>query len=152
TYPYVTLSNPVAGGVTIVSGVGPSKILTVVGGSKAYTTRGGDGPFPTELTDEIGDKLRDVGREYGTTTGRPRRVGWFDSVVVRHARRVSGITDLSLNSLDVLTGIETLKICVAYRCRGEVIKEYPANLNVLAECKAIYEELPGWTEDITNVQ
>lgn len=152
TYPYVTSSNPVAGGVTIGSGVGPSKISTVVGVSKAYTTRVGDGPFPTELTDEIGVKIRDVGREYGTTTGRPRRVGWFDSVVVRHARRVSGITDLSLNSLDVLTGIETLKICVAYRYRGEVIKEFPANLNVLAECEAIYEELPGWTEDITNVQ
>ncbi|HLQ98580.1 MAG TPA: adenylosuccinate synthase, partial [Candidatus Dormibacteraeota bacterium] len=152
TYPYVTSSNPVAGGVTIGSGVGPSKISTVVGVSKAYTTRVGDGPFPTELTDEIGDKIRDVGREYGTTTGRPRRVGWFDSVVVRHARRVSGITDLSLNSLDVLTGIETLKICVAYRYRGEVIKEFPANLNVLAECEAIYEEMPGWTEDITNVQ
>src|SRR5690625_2601687 len=152
TYPYVTSSNPVAGGVTIGSGVGPSKISTGVGVSKAYTTRVGDGPFPTELTDEIGGKIRDVGREYGTTTGRPRRVGWVDSVVVRHARRVSGITDLSLNSLDVLTGIETLKICVAYRYRGEVIKEVPANLNGLAECEAIYEELPGWTEDITNVQ
>src|SRR5699024_7312093 len=137
TSPYVTSSNPVAGGVTIGSGVGPSNISTVVGVSKAYTTRAGDGPFTTELTNERGDKIRDVGREYGTTTGRPRRVGWFDSVVVRHARRVSGITDLSLNSLDVLTGIETLKICVAYRYRGEVIKEFPANLNVLAECEAI---------------
>ena len=152
TYPYVTSSNPVAGGVTIGSGVGPSKISTVVGVSKAYTTRVGDGPFPTELTDEIGDQIREVGREYGTTTGRPRRVGWFDSVVVRHARRVSGITDLSLNSLDVLTGIETLKIYVAYKYRGEVMKEFPANLNVLAECEAIYEELPGWTEDITGVK
>src|SRR5699024_4866028 len=152
TYPFVTSSNPVAGGVAVGSGIGPTKIDRVVGVSKAYTTRVGDGPFPTELTDEIGDKIRDVGREYGTTTGRPRRVGWFDSVVVRHARRVSGITDLSLNSLDVLTGIDTLKICVAYRYRCEVIKEFPANLNVLAECEAIYEELPGWTEDITNVQ
>ncbi|HLR53582.1 MAG TPA: adenylosuccinate synthase [Pseudogracilibacillus sp.] len=151
TYPFVTSSNPVAGGVTIGAGVGPSKISTVVGVSKAYTTRVGDGPFPTELSDEIGDQIREVGREYGTTTGRPRRVGWFDSVVVRHARRVSGITDLSLNSLDVLTGIETLKICVAYRYRGEVIREFPANLNALAECEAIYEELPGWNEDITDV-
>src|SRR5699024_3449390 len=129
TYTFVTSSNPVAGGVTIGSRVGPSKISTVVGVSKAYTTRVGDGPFPTELSDEIGGQIREVGREYGTTTGRPRRVGWFDSVVVRHARRVSGITDLSLNSLDVLTGIETLKICVAYRYRGEVIREFPANLN-----------------------
>lgn len=151
TYPFVTSSNPVAGGVTIGAGVGPSKISTVVGVSKAYTTRVGDGPFPTELSDEIGDQIREVGREYGTTTGRPRRVGWFDSVVVRHARRVSGITDLSLNSLDVLTGIETLKICVAYKYRGEVIREFPANLNALAECEAIYEELPGWNEDITDV-
>lgn len=107
TYPFVTSSNPVAGGVTIGSGVGPTKITHVVGVCKAYTSRVGDGPFPTELHDEIGNRIREVGREYGTTTGRPRRVGWFDSVVVRHARRVSGITDLSLNSIDVLTGIET---------------------------------------------
>ncbi|GLY08816.1 adenylosuccinate synthase [Bacillus badius] len=150
TYPFVTSSNPVAGGVTIGSGVGPTKINHVVGVSKAYTTRVGDGPFPTELTNEIGDQIREVGREYGTTTGRPRRVGWFDSVVVRHARRVSGLTDLSLNSIDVLTGIETLKICTAYRYKGEIIEEFPANLNILAECEPVYEELPGWTEDITG--
>jgi adenylosuccinate synthase len=150
TYPFVTSSNPVAGGVTIGSGVGPTKINHVVGVSKAYTTRVGDGPFPTELNDEIGDQIREVGREYGTTTGRPRRVGWFDSVVVRHARRVSGLTDLSLNSIDVLTGIETLKICVAYRYKGEVMEEFPANLNILAECEPVYEELPGWKEDITG--
>lgn len=152
TYPFVTSSNPIAGGVTIGSGVGPSKINHVVGVSKAYTTRVGDGPFPTELNNEIGDRIREVGNEYGTTTGRPRRVGWFDSVVVRHARRVSGITDLSLNSIDVLTGIETLKICVAYQYRGEVMKEFPASLKVLAECEPVYEELPGWTEDITGVK
>lgn len=152
TYPFVTSSNPVAGGVTIGSGVGPSKIQHVVGISKAYTTRVGDGPFPTELHDEIGDQIREVGREYGTTTGRPRRVGWFDSVVVRHARRVSGITDLSLNLVDVLSGIETLKICVAYKYKGEIIEEFPASLKVLAECEPVYEELPGWTEDITGVK
>ncbi|MDM5201565.1 adenylosuccinate synthase [Fictibacillus enclensis] len=152
TYPFVTSSNPIAGGVTIGSGVGPSKIHHVVGVSKAYTTRVGDGPFPTELTDEIGNQIREVGREYGTTTGRPRRVGWFDSVVVRHARRVSGITDLSLNSIDVLTGIETLKICVAYKYKGEVINEFPASLKVLAQCEPVYEELPGWTEDITGAK
>ncbi|TYS45605.1 adenylosuccinate synthase [Bacillus infantis] len=150
TYPFVTSSNPVAGGVTIGSGVGPTKIKHVVGVSKAYTTRVGDGPFPTELDNEIGNRIREVGREYGTTTGRARRVGWFDSVVVRHARRVSGITDLSLNSIDVLTGIETLKICVAYRYKGEVIEEFPASLKVLAECEPVCEELPGWTEDITG--
>ncbi|GKU83864.1 adenylosuccinate synthase [Niallia sp. NCCP-28] len=150
TYPFVTSSNPVAGGVTIGSGVGPSKIKHVVGVSKAYTTRVGDGPFPTELDNEIGHQIREVGREYGTTTGRPRRVGWFDSVVVRHARRVSGITDLSLNSIDVLTGIETLKICVAYKYKGTTMEEFPASLKTLAECEPVYEELPGWTEDITG--
>ncbi|MFD1706068.1 adenylosuccinate synthase [Siminovitchia sediminis] len=150
TYPFVTSSNPVAGGVTIGSGVGPTKIDHVVGVCKAYTSRVGDGPFPTELNDEIGDQIREVGREYGTTTGRPRRVGWFDSVVVRHARRVSGLTDLSLNSIDVLTGLETVKICTAYDYKGTLIKEYPANLNILKDCKPVYEELPGWTEDITG--
>ncbi|AXF56475.1 adenylosuccinate synthase [Salicibibacter kimchii] len=152
TYPFVTSSNPIAGGVTIGSGVGPSKIHHVVGVSKAYTTRVGDGPFPTELTDEVGDRIRDIGKEYGTTTGRPRRVGWFDSVVVRHARRVSGITDLSLNCLDVLSGLDTVKICVAYEYRGERMEEFPASLNVLAECKPIYEEMPGWKEDITEAR
>ncbi|MFX3623276.1 MAG: adenylosuccinate synthase [Ectobacillus sp.] len=152
TYPFVTSSNPAAGGVTIGSGVGPSKINRVVGVCKAYTSRVGDGPFPTELHDEIGNQIREVGREYGTTTGRPRRVGWFDSVVVRHARRVSGITDLSLNSIDVLTGIPTLKICVAYKYRGEILQEFPASLRILSECEPVYEELPGWTEDITGVK
>jgi len=152
TYPFVTSSNPVAGGVTIGSGVGPSKINHVVGVCKAYTSRVGDGPFPTELHDEIGHQIREVGREYGTTTGRPRRIGWFDSVVVRHARRVSGITDLALNSIDVLTGLETVKICVAYKYKGEVIEEFPASLKVLSECEPVYEEMPGWTEDITGVK
>lgn len=153
TYPYVTSSNPVAGGVTIGSGVGPSKINKVVGVCKAYTSRVGDGPFPTELFDEIGDQIREVGREYGTTTGRPRRVGWFDSVVMRHSKRVSGITNLSLNSIDVLTGLESIKICTAYRTPdGKLIEHYPASLKVLASCEPVYEELPGWTEDITQVQ
>lgn len=151
TYPFVTSSNPIAGGVCIGSGVGPSKIQRVVGVAKAYTTRVGDGPFPTELNNDIGNHIREVGNEYGTTTGRARRVGWFDSVVVRHARRVSGITDLSLNSIDVLTGIESLKICTAYEYKGKLIDEYPASLRVLADCTPVYEELPGWTEDITKV-
>jgi adenylosuccinate synthase len=152
TYPFVTSSNPVAGGVCIGSGVGPTKIHHVIGVAKAYTTRVGDGPFPTELFDETGDQIREVGREYGTTTGRPRRVGWFDSVVVRHARRVSGITGLSLNSLDVLTGLEKVKICTAYKYRGRLIENYPASLDVLAECEPVYEELPGWNEDITRIR
>ncbi|MFE5322315.1 adenylosuccinate synthase [Paenibacillus sp. NPDC056579] len=152
TYPYVTSSNPSAGGVCIGSGVGPTKIRQIIGVAKSYTTRVGDGPFPTELHNETGNWIREKGHEYGTVTGRPRRVGWFDSVVVRHARRVSGITGLSLNSLDVLAGLETVKICTAYKYRGEVIEHYPASLNMLAECEAVYEELPGWSEDITGVR
>ncbi|MFC4619679.1 adenylosuccinate synthase [Camelliibacillus cellulosilyticus] len=152
TYPFVTSSNPVAGGVTIGAGVGPTKIHHVVGVTKAYTTRVGDGPFPTELHDAIGDQIREVGREYGTTTGRPRRVGWFDSVVVRHAKRVSGITDLTLNCLDVLTGLDTVKICVAYKYQEKTIEHYPASLKILGQCEPIYEEMPGWHEDITGVK
>ncbi|MEK0315142.1 adenylosuccinate synthase [Cohnella sp. 56] len=152
TYPFVTSSNPSAGGVCIGSGVGPSKIRQVIGVAKAYTTRVGDGPFPTELHDDLGQWIRDKGHEYGTVTGRPRRVGWFDSVVVRHARRVSGITGLSLNSLDVLSGLDKVKICTAYNYRGQLIEHYPANLKMLAECEAVYEELPGWSEDITGAK
>lgn len=152
TYPYVTSSNPSAGGVCIGSGVGPSKIREVIGVAKAYTTRVGDGPFPTELNNELGQWIRDKGHEYGTVTGRPRRVGWFDTVVVRHARRVSGITGLSLNSLDVLTGLETVKICTAYTRNGELVTTYPANLKLLDECEAVYEEMPGWSEDISNAK
>ncbi|GLI07858.1 adenylosuccinate synthetase [Paenibacillus tyrfis] len=152
TYPFVTSSNPSAGGVCIGSGVGPSKIQQIVGVAKSYTTRVGDGPFPTELMNETGDWIRERGNEYGTVTGRPRRVGWFDSVVVRHARRVSGITGLSLNSLDVLAGLETVKICTAYTYRGETISHYPASLKMLAECQPVYEELPGWSEDLSGVR
>ncbi|WP_125682984.1 adenylosuccinate synthase [Levilactobacillus yonginensis] len=150
TYPFVTSSNPVAGGVTIGSGVGPTKIDHVVGVCKAYTSRVGDGPFPTELFDEIGDTIREVGHEYGTVTKRPRRIGWFDSVVLRHAKRVSGLTSLSLNCLDVLTGLKTLKLCTAYELNGETIYHYPTSLVDLDACQPIYEEFPGWTEDITH--
>ena len=150
TYPFVTSSNPVAGNVTVGTGVGPTFVSKVIGVCKAYTSRVGDGPFPTELFDEDGHHIREVGREYGTTTGRPRRVGWFDSVVLRHSRRVSGITDLSINSIDVLTGLDTVKICTAYELDGKEITEYPANLDQLQRCKPIFEELPGWTEDITG--
>ena len=150
TYPFVTSSNPVAGNVTVGTGVGPTSVSKVIGVCKSYTSRVGDGPFPTELFDEDGHHIREVGREYGTTTGRPRRVGWFDSVVLRHSRRVSGITDLSINSIDVLTGLDTVKICTAYELDGEKITEYPANLDQLRLCKPSFEELPGWTEDITG--
>jgi adenylosuccinate synthase len=152
TYPFVTSSNPTAGGVCIGSGVGPTKIRHVIGVAKAYTTRVGDGPFPTEQDNEVGSYIRERGFEYGTTTGRARRVGWFDSVVVSHARRVSSITGLSLNSLDVLTGLKTVKICTGYNYRGEIIHTYPASLKMLSECEAVYEELPGWDEDITGAR
>ncbi|MDR0267860.1 adenylosuccinate synthase [Paenibacillus sp.] len=152
TYPYVTSSNPSAGGVCNGSGVGPSRISQVIGVAKSYTTRVGDGPFPTELNNEIGDYIREKGFEYGTVTGRPRRVGWFDTVVVSHTRRVSGLTGLSLNSLDVLTGLETVKICTGYKYRGEVIQHYPASLKMLEECEAIYEEMPGWHADISEAK
>ncbi|WP_321283576.1 adenylosuccinate synthase [Exiguobacterium profundum] len=152
TYPFVTSSNAASGGVSSGAGIGPSKIHHVVGVCKAYTSRVGGGPFPTELDDEIGHTIREVGKEYGTTTGRPRRVGWFDSVVVRHSRRVSGITDLCLNSIDVLTGLETLKICTSYEYEGKRLDEYPPNFRVLEKCVPVYEELPGWTEDITGVR
>ena len=152
TYPYVTASNPIAGGVCTGVGVGPNKINTVVGICKAYSTRVGAGPFPTELTDEIGDQIRETGHEYGTVTGRPRRVGWFDSVAMRHARRVSGLSCLSLNLLDVLTGLKTVKICTSYKLDGKQIDYYPASLKELDRCEPVYEELPGWDEDITGVK
>lgn len=152
TYPYVTASNPIAGGVCTGVGVGPNKIDTVVGICKAYSTRVGAGPFPTELTDEIGDQIRETGHEYGTVTGRPRRVGWFDSVAMRHARRVSGLSCLSLNLLDVLTGLKTVKICTSYKLDGKQIDYYPASLKELDRCEPVYEELPGWDEDITGVK
>ena len=152
TYPFVTSSNPVAGGVTIGSGVGPSKIDKVVGVCKAYTSRVGDGPFPTELFDEVGDRIREVGHDYGTTTGRPRRVGWFDSVALRHAKRVAGINALSLNLLDVFSGFDKIKIATAYELDGKKIDYYPASLKELYRCKPVYEELPAWDEDITNVK
>ena len=151
TYPYVTSSNPIAGGVTTGVGIGPNKIETILGISKAYSTRVGDGPFPTELTDEVGDYIRETGHEYGTVTKRPRRIGWFDSVAMRHARRVSGLTCLSLNLLDVLTSLETIKICTAYKIDGKEVDYYPASLAELAKCEPVYEELPGWNEDSIGI-
>lgn len=151
TYPYVTSSNPAAGGASTGAGVGPNRIDRVVGICKAYTTRVGEGPFPTELTDEIGDHIRETGHEYGVVTGRPRRVGWLDAVALRHAHRVDGLNYLSLNLLDVLSGLKTIKIARAYELDGKEINYYPASLEELDRCKPVYDELPGWDEDITNV-
>lgn len=152
TYPFVTSSNPVAGGASVGAGIGPNSINEVVGVCKAYSTRVGDGPFPTELKNKIGDTIREAGHEYGTVTKRPRRIGWFDAVAMRHAARVSGLSQLSLNLLDVLTGLDTIKICTAYELDGERIDYYPANLRKLDQVKPIYEEFPAWTEDITKVK
>ena len=151
TYPFVTSSNPSAGAVTTGLGVGPTKIDEVIGVVKAYSTRVGEGAFPSELHCEIGARIREIGREYGTVTGRPRRIGWFDSVVVSHTRRVSGLTGISVNLLDVLSGLETLKICTAYELDGKVIKYVPSTIREFERCVPVYEEMPGWQEDITGV-
>ncbi len=152
TYPYVTSSHPVAGAACLGAGFGPTKINRVVGVAKAYITRVGEGPFPTELKDALGDQIRTRGHEFGTTTGRPRRCGWFDGVVARYATRINGLDCLAITKLDVLSGLEKLKVCTAYRYRGELITEFPATLKVLAECEPVYEEFPGWAEDISEIR
>lgn len=144
TYPFVTSSNPVAGAACVGSGVGPASIDEVLGVVKAYTTRVGDGPFPTELTDALGERLRERGSEFGATTGRPRRCGWFDAVAVRHAMRVNGITRLALTKLDVLEGLSPLKVCVAYELDGKSLAEFPASRSAQARVKPVYQELPGF--------
>ncbi|MGZ4648836.1 MAG: adenylosuccinate synthase, partial [Blastococcus sp.] len=150
TYPYVTSSNPTAGGACVGSGIGPTRITAVLGILKAYTTRVGSGPFPTELFDEHGEFLRKTGAEYGTTTGRPRRCGWVDTVVGRYATRINGVTDFVVTKLDVLTGLDTLPICVAYDVDGVRHDEMPVNQTDFHHAKPIYEYLPGWTEDISG--
>lgn len=152
TYPYVTSSNTTAGGVCTGSGVAPRQIDTVVGIAKAYTTRVGSGPFPTELHGDLGERLRKDGDEYGATTGRPRRCGWFDAVVVRHAVRLNGMDGLALTKLDVLTGVDPIRVCVAYEHRGRRIDAFPASLAVLRDVTPVYEDLPGWTEPITGAR
>jgi adenylosuccinate synthase len=152
TYPFVTSSNTVAGNACAGAGIGPTQIDLVLGVTKAYTTRVGEGPFPTELHDEIGELLREKGGEYGATTGRPRRCGWFDAVVVRHAVRVNGLGGLTITKLDTLTGLATLKVCTGYQAEGRVITEFPASVDLVARCQPVYEELEGWQEDITGAR
>ena len=152
TYPFVTSSNPTAGGACTGSGVGPTKISRVIGILKAYTTRVGAGPFPTELFDEDGEALRTIGGERGVTTGRDRRCGWFDAVIARYATRVNGLTDFFLTKLDVLTGGERIPVCVAYEIEGERVEELPYNHCDFHHAKPIYEYLPGWSEDITKAK
>lgn len=152
TYPYVTSSYPTSGGACIGAGVGPTSISRVLGVVKAYTTRVGEGPFPTELNDENGELLRSKGAEFGTTTGRARRCGWLDAVILRYAARVNGLTDLAITKLDVLDSFATIKICVAYRYKGELLYEFPDNLGILKECVPEYIEMPGWQQDITQIE
>ncbi|BDO40914.1 adenylosuccinate synthase [Cellulomonas sp. NTE-D12] len=152
TYPFVTSSSATAGGACTGSGVGPTRIDRVVAVAKAYTTRVGEGPFPTELLDEDGEWLRTTGGEYGTTTGRPRRTGWYDAVVVRYAARVNGLTDLVLTKLDVLTGKEKIPVAVAYDVDGRRVDEMPADQSDFHHAKPVYEYLDGWTEDITGAR
>lgn len=151
TYPFVTSSHPIAGAACIGAGLGPTEIGKVLGIVKAYTTRVGSGPFPTELEDEMGQHLRNVGHEFGTTTGRARRCGWFDAVITKYAVRISGLTSIAVTKLDVLTGLDTLKICTGYKLGDQIITDFPASLKVLSKCEPVYEELPGWSEDISGV-
>ena len=152
TYPYVTSSNTTAGGVANGVGIGPNMITNAVGITKAYTTRVGKGPFPTELLDETGDWIREKGHEYGVTTGRSRRCGWLELVIVKTACRVSGLTSLAVTKIDTLAGLDKLRVCVGYKFNGEVIDYFPASLEDLAKCEPIYEEFEGWGEEVANAR
>jgi adenylosuccinate synthase len=152
TYPYVTSSSTCAGGAATGTGVSPRQIHEIIGISKAYVTRVGGGPFPTELLDETGEKLRQVGGEFGATTGRPRRCGWFDAMVIRYAVRVNGLTGIALTKLDVLSGFDTIKVCTGYRFEGQMVEDLPSKLEVFENCEPVYEELPGWQTDITGIR
>ncbi|MBE6067342.1 MAG: adenylosuccinate synthase [Clostridium lundense] len=152
TYPYVTSSNTIAGGVCTGAGVGPTMITNAVGIAKAYTTRVGKGPFPTELSDQTGEWIREKGHEYGVTTGRARRCGWLDLVILKTAARVSGLTSFAVTKIDTLAGLDTLKVCVGYNFNGKVIDYVPASLEDLAKCEPVYEEFKGWDESIENAR
>lgn len=152
TYPFVTSSSTVAAAAGSGSGLGPREVGRVLGVLKAYTTRVGEGPFPTEDKNEAGIRLREQGREFGTTTGRPRRCGWYDAVIARYAARVNGLTGMVITKLDVLSGLETLNLAVAYRCRGSIIKEFPQDIFDLQHCEPVYEILPGWDEDLSRAK
>lgn len=150
TYPYVTSSHPIAGGACVGAGVGPTSIDRVIGVAKAYTTRVGEGPFPTELVDEIGEHLSHTGAEFGTTTGRKRRCGWFDAVIGRYAVRVNGLDCLAITKLDVLDALDEIKVCVAYDCNGQEIHHFPSDARTFSQCRPIYKTLPGWRQSTQN--
>jgi adenylosuccinate synthase len=152
TYPFVTSSNTLAGNACCGAGIGPGAVTDVIGIVKAYTTRVGKGPFPAELFDEIGDRIQKTGAEFGATTGRRRRCGWLDTVLLRNSVRLNGLTGLTVTKLDVLGGLDSLKICTAYDYKGEILNDFPASLKVLGDCKPVYEILPGWSEDISGIK
>ncbi|KMT21820.1 adenylosuccinate synthase [Clostridium cylindrosporum] len=152
TYPYVTSSHPISGGVCVGAGVGPTAIKSAVGVCKAYTTRVGEGPFPTELLDEMGEHIREKGFEYGTTTGRSRRCGWLDLIILQYAVRISSLTSLAITKLDTLAGIDTLKVCVGYELNGTMIDYFPASLEDLAQCKPVYKEFKGWDSSVAKAK
>lgn len=152
TYPFVTSSNPVAGGVCVGAGIGPTYINDVYGVLKAYTSRVGAGPFPTEQDNEIGDTIRELGFEYGTTTGRPRRCGWLDLVMIRYAARVNGLTALAINHVDTIGKLEKIKLCTSYKKDGVITNHFPASLEELSKCEPVYEEFDGWNEDISDIR
>jgi adenylosuccinate synthase len=152
TYPFVTSSNTLAGNACCGAGIGPGSITDVLGIVKAYTTRVGKGPFPSELFDEIGDRIQEKGAEFGATTGRRRRCGWLDTVILNNAVRLNGLTGLAITKLDVLDGLDSLKICTAYKYEDEILYDFPASNKILSACKPIYETLPGWTEDISFIK
>ncbi|MFC1478513.1 adenylosuccinate synthetase [Candidatus Margulisiibacteriota bacterium] len=152
TYPFVTSSNPTAGGACTGSGIGPTKIDGVIGVVKAYCTRVGEGPFPSELTDDVGGHLQKEGKEFGATTGRARRCGWLDMVILRYAARVNGLTELAVTKLDILDKLPAIKVCTAYRYKDTIIRDYPSELEVFKECEPVYEEFPGWQADTTAIK
>ena len=152
TYPYTTSSSPLAGGSCVGAGLGPTKVSRILGIFKVYCTRVGGGPMPTELEDETGASIRERGHEYGTTTGRPRRCGWFDAVAARFSTRINGFTGMALTRLDVLDTLPRLKICVGYKLDGQTIDYFPANVAALGRCQPIYEELPGWQTPISHIR
>ncbi len=152
TYPFVTSSNTVAGNAVVGCGLGPTAVDYVLGISKAYSTRVGGGPYPTELKDEVGERLRQIGGEFGATTGRPRRTGWLDALALRFAARVNGLHGIALTKLDVLTGFETVKIAIGYRIDGKMLDEMPSDPELLERAEAVYEELPGWTEKLDHLR
>jgi adenylosuccinate synthase len=151
-YPYVTSSSATAGGACIGSGIPPTRVSSVIAVVKAYSTRVGEGPFPTELHDEWGERLRNTGGEFGTTTGRPRRTGWYDAPIARYAARINGVTDFVLTKLDVLTGIASIPVCVAYEVDGQRVEDIPMTQRDFARARPIYQEFPGWTEDISKAR